>query len=191
MSAVLARRFRDLYQDIAADLGGLDLLSEGRKQLIRRAAMLSAESERLEALAARGEPGFDIDLYGQMCDRLGRVFARIGLSACRVTPQPSNNTLPSLPRRLPLAGKDKGAGLEFGKLLDDLDGSRREWHPMLAVRLHAARRDGPNFAIKIKFRPLGAKHFPGAGAVRIRNSSASALIVSRLRSFATKAPTIF
>jgi hypothetical protein len=41
--------------------------------------MLSAESERLEAMAARGEAGFDIDLYGQMCDRLGRVFARIGL----------------------------------------------------------------------------------------------------------------
>jgi hypothetical protein len=74
-----ARRFRDLFEDIAADLGGLDLLSEGQRQLIRRAAMLSAESERLEALAARGEAGFDIDLYGQMCDRLGRVFARIGL----------------------------------------------------------------------------------------------------------------
>ncbi len=56
-----ARRFRDLYQDIAADLGGLDLFSEGQKQLIRRAAMLSAESERLEAMAARGEPGFDIN----------------------------------------------------------------------------------------------------------------------------------
>jgi hypothetical protein len=46
--------------------------------LIRRAAMLSAEGERLEALAARGE-AFDIDVYGTLCDRLGRVFARIGL----------------------------------------------------------------------------------------------------------------
>jgi hypothetical protein len=74
-----ARRFRDLYEDIAADLGGLDHLSEGQKQLIRRAAMLSAESERLEALSARGEAGFDIDLYGMLCDRLGRLFGRLGL----------------------------------------------------------------------------------------------------------------
>jgi hypothetical protein len=29
-----ARRFRDLYEQIAADLGGLDHLSEGQKQLI-------------------------------------------------------------------------------------------------------------------------------------------------------------
>lgn len=77
--SVTARRFRDLYEDIATDLGGLDLLSEGQKQLIRRAAMLSAESERLEALSARGEAGFDIDLYGMLCDRLGRLFGRLGL----------------------------------------------------------------------------------------------------------------
>ncbi len=77
--SVTARRFRDLYEDIATDLGGLDHLSEGQKQLIRRAAMLSAESERLEALSARGEAGFDIDLYGMFCDRLGRLFGRLGL----------------------------------------------------------------------------------------------------------------
>jgi hypothetical protein len=65
-----ARRFRDLFEDICVDLGGAAHLSEGQRQLVRRAAMLSAESERLEALAAPGEPGFDIDLYG---------LARIGL----------------------------------------------------------------------------------------------------------------
>jgi hypothetical protein len=74
-----ARRFKDLVEDIAADLGGKDQLSEGQRQLIRRAAMLSAESERMEALAARGEAEFDIDLYGMICDRLGRLFGRLGL----------------------------------------------------------------------------------------------------------------
>jgi len=74
-----ARRFKDLVEDIAADLGGKDRLSEGQRQLIRRAAMLSAESERMEALAARGEAEFDIDLYGMICDRLGRLFGRLGL----------------------------------------------------------------------------------------------------------------
>jgi hypothetical protein len=74
-----ARRLKDLVEDIAADLGGKDHLSQGQRQLIRRAAMLSAESERMEALAARGEAEFDIYLYGMICDRLGRLFGRLGL----------------------------------------------------------------------------------------------------------------
>jgi hypothetical protein len=74
-----ARRFKDLFEDIAADLGGKDHLSEGQRQLIRRAAMLSAECERLEAMSARGEAEFDIDIYGMLCDRLGRLFGRLGL----------------------------------------------------------------------------------------------------------------
>lgn len=74
-----ARRFKDLVEDISADLGGKGHLSEGQRQLIRRAAMLSAECERLEAMSARGEAGFDIDLYGMICDRLGRLFGRLGL----------------------------------------------------------------------------------------------------------------
>ncbi len=77
--SVTARRFRDLVDDISADLGGVALLSEGQKQLIRRAAMLSAECERMEAEAVRGAPGFDIDVYGMLCDRLGRLFQRLGL----------------------------------------------------------------------------------------------------------------
>jgi hypothetical protein len=53
--------------------------------------MLSAECERLEAFAARDERlgpinwkdeaafKFDIDTYGVLCDRLGRLFDRLGL----------------------------------------------------------------------------------------------------------------
>jgi hypothetical protein len=83
-----ARRFKDLVEDISADLGGKALLSEGQKQLTRRAAMLSAECERQEALAARGEAEFNCELYGTMCDRLGRLFGRLGLErkARDVTP---------------------------------------------------------------------------------------------------------
>jgi hypothetical protein len=79
--SVTARRFRDLYEGIRADLGGQDVLSEGQKQLARRAAMLSAECERLEALSARGEAKFDLDQYGQMTDRLGRCLQASALSA--------------------------------------------------------------------------------------------------------------
>ena len=76
--SVTARRFRDLYEEIGNDLGGLDKLSEGQKQLIKRAAMLSAECERLEAQSVRGDP-FNVDAYGMIVDRLGRLFGRIGL----------------------------------------------------------------------------------------------------------------
>ena len=96
-----ARRFKDLVEDIAADLGGKDHLSEGQRQLIRRAAMLSAESERMEALAARGGAEFDIDLYGMICDRLGRVFGRLGLE------RKSKDVTPDL--RSYLASKDRPA----------------------------------------------------------------------------------
>jgi hypothetical protein len=74
-----ARRFKDLIDDISADLGGADRLSEGQRQLVRRAAMLSAECERQEALSIRGDAEFDCEAYGVMCDRLGRLFGRIGL----------------------------------------------------------------------------------------------------------------
>jgi hypothetical protein len=96
-----ARRFRDLIEDISADLGGAAHLSEGQRQLVRRAAMLSAESERMEALAARGEAEFDIDLYGMLCDRLGRLFGRLGLE------RKSRDVTPDLQSYL--AAKDKAS----------------------------------------------------------------------------------
>lgn len=81
-----ARRFRDLIEDISSDLGGADLLSQGQYQLIRRAALLSAESERLEALWSRGLEGehqdepFNIDRYAVLTNALGRTLDRIGLA---------------------------------------------------------------------------------------------------------------
>jgi hypothetical protein len=40
-----ARRFRDLVETIGSDLGGHERLSEGQKQLARRAATLSIMAE--------------------------------------------------------------------------------------------------------------------------------------------------
>jgi len=51
--------------------------------------MLSAESERMEALAARGEAEFNIELYGMLCDRLGRLFGRLGLERRQKDATPS------------------------------------------------------------------------------------------------------
>lgn len=76
--SALARRFRDVLGQIVADLGGSALMSEGQRQLARRAATISVECERLEAQAMSGAD-IDLDAYGQMTDRLGRAFTRLGL----------------------------------------------------------------------------------------------------------------
>ena len=70
--------FRDVLASIATDLGGVDRLSEGQKQIARRCAMLSVECEIMESAAVAGQP-FDLDAYGQLTDRLGRAFQRLGL----------------------------------------------------------------------------------------------------------------
>lgn len=98
--SVTARRFKDLTEFISIDLGGADRLSEGEKQLVRRAAALSAECERQEALWARGEAEFDIAAYSTLTNAVRRVFETIGLqrrardvtpslSLARVAPAPT------------------------------------------------------------------------------------------------------
>jgi hypothetical protein len=73
-----AMRFRDLVEGMENDLGGSDRLSEGQKQLIRRAATLSIMSESVEADFVRNL-AFDGEAYGVVCDRLGRCLQRLGL----------------------------------------------------------------------------------------------------------------
>jgi hypothetical protein len=77
-----ARRFRDVLNQILDDITPSDgRLSEGQRQLARRAATLCITCEKLEGIAATGA---DIDLevyevYGKITDRLGRAFHRLGL----------------------------------------------------------------------------------------------------------------
>jgi hypothetical protein len=72
------RRFKDVLEQILADLGGADTLSEGKRQLCRRATTLSIMAESMECDAVGNKP-FDVDLYGQLTDRLGRCLQRLGL----------------------------------------------------------------------------------------------------------------
>jgi hypothetical protein len=73
--------------EIIGDLGGADLLSEGQRQLARRAATISLACERMEGDAAVGAQ-IDLEEYGRLTDRLGRCFHRLGLKrqARDVTP---------------------------------------------------------------------------------------------------------
>jgi hypothetical protein len=64
----VSRRFRDVLASIAPDLGGVDRLSEGQKQIARRCAMLSVECEIMESAAVAGQT-FNLDAYGQLTDR--------------------------------------------------------------------------------------------------------------------------
>jgi hypothetical protein len=79
LRSATARRFKDLYHDICADLGGIEHLSTGELQLVRRASMLSAECERQEALAAQDDVEFDCDAYVVKTNALKRVLEVLGL----------------------------------------------------------------------------------------------------------------
>lgn len=82
-----ARRFRDVLEQIIADLSGPDGLSEGQRQLARRAATIAIQCERLEGEAAAGN-GIDIGEYSLLTSTLVRVVSRLGINrvARDVTP---------------------------------------------------------------------------------------------------------
>jgi hypothetical protein len=77
--SLAARRWRDVYDQIAADLGGD--LSMAQTQLVRRAATIAVQCELIEAMMATGQ-SIDINtmnIYGQLTDRLGRTLQRLGI----------------------------------------------------------------------------------------------------------------
>ena len=74
------RRFRDLIELHAADLGGGDLLSEAERSLLRRIATHEIELERLEATFAAGEANSEaLDLYIRCSGSLKRLLEAVGV----------------------------------------------------------------------------------------------------------------
>jgi hypothetical protein len=73
-----SRRFHDLVVGHVADLGGADLLSEAQFSLIRRAAAIECELERLDARLSLGDP-VDMDSYARVAGHLRRIFETLGL----------------------------------------------------------------------------------------------------------------
>jgi hypothetical protein len=67
-----------LIESHASDLGGLDMLSEAQKSLIRRAAALEIELEALEGKLSRGE-AIDLDMFGRLSGHLRRVLETVGI----------------------------------------------------------------------------------------------------------------
>lgn len=84
-----SRRYYDLCSHHISDAGGPDLLSEAQLSLIRRAAAIECELERLDARLSQGE-AVDLDEYGRAASHLRRLFETLGLErkARDVTPDP-------------------------------------------------------------------------------------------------------
>jgi hypothetical protein len=75
------RRLRDLIGIHLSDLGGNDAVSEAERSIVRRAATLTVELERLEAaFAEAGEAQPDqLDLYQRTAGNLRRLLESVGL----------------------------------------------------------------------------------------------------------------
>jgi hypothetical protein len=73
------RKTVDLIDAITTDLGGVDRLSTGQRQLIQRAALTGALLEDLEAKWLGGEP-IDAALYATLGNAQRRLFETVGLA---------------------------------------------------------------------------------------------------------------
>ena len=77
------RRVRDLVALHISDLGGEANCSEAEKSIVRRAAVLTIEMERLERHFALADPGqichAELDLYCRLANSVRRLLDMAGL----------------------------------------------------------------------------------------------------------------
>lgn len=73
-----ARRYRDLVAQLASDAGGIEALSELKLSLVRRAAALTLECERMEDALASGK-SVDVDTLARVAGHLRRICETIGI----------------------------------------------------------------------------------------------------------------
>ncbi len=82
--SLMARRYRDIASQIAADQGGTDQISESRQQLIRRFSAAAALAEMLESKFVKGEEISPADhallaSHALITSTMVRVAQRIGV----------------------------------------------------------------------------------------------------------------
>jgi hypothetical protein len=77
----LVRRCKDVLAAHLSDLGGADNTSAAERSIIRRAAVLTTELERLEVkFASAGEASTeDLDTYSRVSANLRRLLEAVGL----------------------------------------------------------------------------------------------------------------
>jgi hypothetical protein len=76
-----ARRFRDLLVLHTNDLGGADVVSAAEAAIVRRAATLIVELERMETkFASNGEASpADLETYQRCANTMRRLLEAVGL----------------------------------------------------------------------------------------------------------------
>jgi hypothetical protein len=79
-----ARRYRDLCMSFADDLGGAAGLTESQRALVRQAAALTVQSEKLQGALLRGEDVSDEQMT-RVANSLSRTLQRLGRK--RVAPK--------------------------------------------------------------------------------------------------------
>ena len=80
--SIYMRRFRDVFALLLSDAGGEDRVTEGIKSMARRAATITVELERYEAIFADAEDGASpnqLEVYQRMTNTLRRLLEAIGL----------------------------------------------------------------------------------------------------------------
>jgi hypothetical protein len=77
-----AKRARELLAIHVSDLGGAEACTEAEKSIVRRAAVLTIELERLEKrfAVATDVSHPDLDMYGRLSTKLLQLLMAVGLS---------------------------------------------------------------------------------------------------------------
>jgi hypothetical protein len=83
-----ARRYRDLAVSLADDLGGAANLTEAQRALVRQAAAMIVQSERLQSAVLRGEL-VDIEQLTRLANAATRILSRLGIKRERRDTTPS------------------------------------------------------------------------------------------------------
>jgi hypothetical protein len=73
-----ARRLRDLMAELSRDLGGIEALSAQQASLVRRAATITVELERMEGLFSKGGDA-SLDEYARGAGHLRRILEALGI----------------------------------------------------------------------------------------------------------------
>lgn len=72
------RRYRDLCISLADDLGGATELTEAQSALVRQAAAMIVQSERLQSAVLRGEL-VDCEQLTRLANAATRILSRLGI----------------------------------------------------------------------------------------------------------------
>ena len=73
-----ARRYRDLCLSLADDLGGASTLTEAQCALVRQAAAMIVQSEKLQGEVLRGEV-VDCEQLTRLANGATRILSRLGI----------------------------------------------------------------------------------------------------------------